>query len=175
MRIDGMISATDMYPCIIGEGTFHELLMVNEMTKALHNPEQALFSIEFQSGGSPDFSNMQSSFYDLHTRLCLSSGMRAINHYLFFGGENDPVLSPVKRHDWGPPVRPDGTLRRHYFRYGKLSKVLDCYGTALVLAQPETVTTIGFVLDYYMTEVNNQSTRHKPRSSLTSAMSSILI
>jgi beta-galactosidase len=159
MRIDGMISATDVYPILIGEGNFHQLLMVNEATKALHNKRQALFSIEFQSGGVDDFSNGQSSFFDLHTRLCLSSGMRAINHYLFFSGENDPILSPTKRHDWGHPVRTDGTLRRHYYRYPKLAKVLNSYGTDLTIARPQTVATVGFLLDYFMTEVNNEYTR----------------
>jgi beta-galactosidase len=126
--MDGMISATDVYPIFIGEGNFHQLLLVNEMTKALQNRQQALFSIEFQAGGNNDFGGGQASLYDLHTRLCLSSGMRAINHYLFCNGENDPVLSPVRRHDWGHPIRKDGTLRRHYFRYPKLSRVLDSYG-----------------------------------------------
>jgi beta-galactosidase len=113
MEMDGMISATDVYPIFIGEGNFHQLLLVNEATKAVHNKDQALFSVEFQAGGNNDFSNGQSSFYDLHTRLCISTGMRAINHYLFFDGENDPILSPVKRHDWGHPVRKDGSLRQH--------------------------------------------------------------
>src|SRR5690606_16879437 len=35
MEIDGMVSATDVYPLHIGEGNFHQLVMVNEMTKAL--------------------------------------------------------------------------------------------------------------------------------------------
>lgn len=159
MRLPGMLSATDVYPGIIGEGNFHELIMVNEMTKVLDEPEQPLFSMEFQCGGNDDHSNMQSSFYDLHTRLCISNGMRGINHYLFTGGENDPVLSPTKRHDWGPPIRKDGTVRRHYHRYPKLSRVLNSYGTDLVLAEPQTVTTIGFLLDQYMTEVNNPISR----------------
>jgi beta-galactosidase len=159
MEIDGMISATDVYPLFIGEGNYHQLLLVNEMTKALQNPQQALFSIEFQSGGNQDFSGVQSSLYDLHSRLCISCGMRAINHYLFFAGENDPILSPVKRHDWGPPIRNDGTPRRHYARYGKLSQVLAAYGTDLVVSQPKTVTTIGFLLDDFMTEFNNDFTR----------------
>ncbi len=159
MEIDGMVSATDVYPRHIDEGNFHQLLMVNEMTKALHNPAQPLFSIEFQSGGNQDFSGVQSSFYDLHSRLCISCGMRAINHYLFFAGENDPILSPVKRHDWGPPVRKDGTVRRHYARYGRLSRALKAYGEALVRARPDTVTTIGFQLDDFMTEVHNLLTR----------------
>lgn len=159
MEMDGMISATDVYPLFIGEGNFHQLLLVNEMTKALQNPQQALFSIEFQAGGSQDFSGAQTSLYDLHSRLCISCGMRAINHYLFFDGENDPVLSPVKRHNWGHPVRKDGTLRRHYFRYAELSRVLAVYGTDLVRSRPKTVTTIGFLLDDYMTEVNNAITR----------------
>jgi beta-galactosidase len=163
MEMDGMISATDVYPMHIGAGNYHQLLFVNETTKALHNKDQALFSIEFQAGGNNDFSNGQSSFYDLHTRLCISTGMRAINHYLFFDGENDPVLSPVKRHNWGHPVRKDGTVRQHYHRYPKLSAVLNAYGSDLVLAQPHTVTTIGFLLDNFMTEVNNAATQDTTR------------
>jgi beta-galactosidase len=159
MAIDGMISATDVYPLAIGEGNFHQLVLVNEMTKALHNSQQALFSIEFQAGGNQDFGGAQSSLYDLHSRLCISCGMRAINHYLFFDGENDPILSPTKRHDWGHPVRKDGTLRRHYARYPKLSRVLAAYGADLILSRPKTVATIGFMIDVYMTEVNNTFTR----------------
>lgn len=159
MEIEGMVSATDVYPIFIGEGNFHQLLLVNEMTKALHNPAQALFSIEFQAGGNNDFGTGQTSLYDLHSRLCISTGMRAINHYLFFDGENDPLLSPVKRHDWGHPVRKDGTLRRHYHRYPRLSQVLAVYGEDLIRARPYTTTTIGFLLDHFMTEVNNPFTQ----------------
>ncbi len=159
MAMDGMVSATDVYPITIGEGNFHQLLFVNETTKALQNKEQALFSAEFQAGGNPDFGNGQSSFYDLHTRLCISSGMRAINHYLFCDGENDPILSPTKRHDWGHPVRKDGTVRKHYHRYPKLSAVLHSYGQDLVRSRPQTTTTIGFFLDHFMTEVNNAFTK----------------
>lgn len=159
MAMDGMISATDVYPIHIDEGNFHQLVMVNEMTKALQNPQQALFSIEFQAGGNQDFGGAQSSLYDLHSRLCISCGMRAINHYLFFDGENDPVLSPTKRHNWGHPVRKDGTLRRHYARYPELSQVISAYGDDLVCSRPKTVTTIGFQLDDYMTEVNNNFSR----------------
>ena len=163
MRMEGIISATDVYPGIIGEGTYHQLVLVNEITKALQNPQQPLFSIEFQAGGNQDHSNGQSSFNDLHSRLCISTGMRAINHYLFCDGENNPVLSPVKRHDWGHPVRKDGTLRRHYHRYPQLSNVLHSYGADLVLARPRTVTSIGFILDYFMTEVSNSFTREATR------------
>jgi len=159
MGIAGMVSATDVYPGHIDEGNFHQLLLVNEMTKALHNPEQPLFSVEFQAGGNQDFGGRQSSLYDLHSRLCISSGMRAINHYLFFDGENDPILSPIKRHDWGHPVRKDGSLRRHYQRYPRLSKMLAAYGSDLIRSRPQTVTTVGFLLDYFMTEVNNAFTK----------------
>jgi len=159
MRLDGMLSATDVYPLFIGEGNFHQLLMVNEMTRALQNPQQPLFSIEFQAGGNNDFGGGQSSLYDLHTRLCLSAGMRAFNHYLFCDGENDPLLSPIRRHDWGHPARKDGSLRQHYHRYPKLSRVLEAYGADLTLAQPQYSTTIGFLLDHFMTEVNTPATQ----------------
>lgn len=159
LTLDGMLSATDIYPGSIGEGNIHQLLLVNEMTKAVQNPQQPLFSIEFQAGGNQDFSGAQSSLYDLHSRLSISCGMRAINHYLFFDGENDPVLSPIKRHDWGHPVRKDGSLRRHYARYPKLSRVLAAYGADLVLARPRPVATVGFLLDHFMTEVHNAFVR----------------
>ncbi|MEW6504783.1 MAG: beta-galactosidase [Chloroflexota bacterium] len=155
MESPGFISATDVYPLFIGEGNFHQLLLVNEMTAALQNPAQPLFSIEFQAGGNPDFGNGQTSFYDLHTRLCLSCGMRGINHYLFFDGENDPLLSPVRRHDWGHPVRKDGSLRRHYHRYPHLSRVLAAYGDDLLLSHPHRVTRVGFRLDDFMSEVHH--------------------
>jgi beta-galactosidase len=159
MRIEGMLSATDVYPLFIGEGNFHQLLLVNAMTAALHDPRQPLFSIEFQAGGNQDFGGAQASLYDLHSRLCISCGMRAINHYLFFDGENHPALSPVRRHDWGHPVRKDGTTRRHYARYPRLSRTLAAYGRALVEARPKTVAAIGFLLDYFATEVNNAFTQ----------------
>lgn len=159
MQMDGMISATDVYPLFIGEGNYHQILLINAMTQALQNAHQPLFSIEFQSGGNQDFGGAQSSLYDLHTRLSISCGMRGINHYLFFDGENDPIISPTKRHNWGQPIRKDGTPRRHYARYGKLSRVVNAYGQALVQARPKTVTTIGFQLDTFMTEVNNPFTR----------------
>lgn len=159
IELPGMLSATDVYPLTIGEGTFHQLLFVNATTAALQNRDQPLFSIEFQSGGCQDFSNSQTSMYDLHSRLCLSSGMRAINHYLFTAGENDPVLSPVRRHDWGPPIRNDGSVRHHYWRYVRLSQTLNAYGEALVCAQPQTVTTLGFLLDDYMTEVGSAASK----------------
>ncbi|MCA9970917.1 MAG: beta-galactosidase [Anaerolineales bacterium] len=163
MEMDGMVSATDVYPLHIGEGNFHQLLFVNETTKALQNPAQALFSVEFQSGGNQDFSGSQASMYDLHTRLCISAGMRAINHYSFFAGTNDPVLSPVQRHDWGPPVRNDGTPRTHFHRYARLSAVLHAYGTALTRSRPFTTTTLGFQLDNFMTEVNSAATQDATR------------
>ncbi|MBN8590491.1 MAG: beta-galactosidase [Anaerolineae bacterium] len=159
MAMEGMVSATDVYPIFIGEGNFHQLILVNEMTRALHHPQQPLFSVEFQAGGNQDFGGAQSSLYDLHSRLCISCGMRAINHYLFFDGENDPILSPARRHDWGHPVRKDGTLRRHYARYPRLSKTLSAYGEALIQSRTRRVTTIGFTIDSYMTEVNNTYTR----------------
>jgi beta-galactosidase len=163
LRLEGVVSATDVYPGIIGEGNFHQLMLVNAMTKALQRPEQPLFSVEFQSGGVGDFDNGQASLFDLHTRLCLGGGMRAINHYLFCDGENDPLLSPVRRHDWGHPVRVDGSLRRHYHRYPKLARVLAAYGRALVEARPERGVALGFVLDYFMTEVGHAATEARTR------------
>ncbi|MFC1465149.1 MAG: beta-galactosidase [Candidatus Brachytrichaceae bacterium NZ_4S206] len=159
MRIEGMVSATDVYPLHISEGNIHHILLVNAMTTALQNWDQPLFSIEFQAGGNQDFSGAQASLYDLHSRLSIACGIRAINHYLFADGENPPEISPVRRHDWGHPIRKDGTTRRHFARYPRLSRTLAAYGQALIRSRPRTVTTIGFTLDHFMTEVNNALTQ----------------
>ena len=161
MRIPGMISATDVYPGHIDDGDFHQLLLLNEMVKTLQNPEQPLFSIEFQAGGNLDFGGTQTSLYDLHSRLSVSVGMRAINHYLFFDGENDPLLSPIRRHDWGHPVRVSGGLRRHFSRYAQLSSALKSYGESLIISKLKTITTIGFQLNNFMTEVNTDATQEE--------------
>ena len=163
LRLPDVLSATDVYPMTIGEGNLHHLLLVNAMTAALQNPAQPLLSLEFQAGGADDFSNSQTSFYDLHTRLSVAVGLRGINHYLFFDGENHPLLSPVKRHNWGHPVRLDGSLRRHYRRYPQLSATLAAYGEALLRSRLDTVATVGFHLDDFMTEVNHAATAEATR------------
>ncbi len=159
MNIEGMMSATDVYPIRLDEGNFHQIQLINAMTSALHNPQQPLFSIEFQAGGNSDFSGAQSSMTDLHTRLCLFNGMKAFNHYLFMDGENDPQLSPVKRHDWGHPIRKDGTLRSHFHRYPKLNSTIHTLGQTLIEGKTTPITSVGFLVDDYLTEVHTPLTQ----------------
>jgi beta-galactosidase len=159
MGIEGMMSATDVYPLRLDEGNFHQIQLLNAMTSALQNPHQPLFSIEFQAGGNGDFSGAQSSMTDLHTRLCLFNGMKAFNHYLFMDGENDPQLSPVKRHDWGHPIRKDGTLRSHFHRYPKLNSTIHTLGKTLIEGKTTPITSVGFLIDDYLTEVHTPLTQ----------------
>lgn len=161
MGIEGMMSATDVYPLRLDEGNFHQIQLINAMTSALQNPQQPLFSIEFQAGGNGDFSGAQSSMTDLHTRLSVFNGMKAFNHYLFMDGENHPQLSPQKRHDWGHPIRNDGTLRAHFHRYPKLNATLLAYGSLVTQGQFTPVTTIGFLIDDYLTEVHTPLTQRQ--------------
>lgn len=161
MGIPGMMSATDVYPLRLDEGNFHQIQLVNAMTSALQNPKQPLFSIEFQAGGNGDFSGAQSSMTDLHTRLSLFNGMKAFNHYLFMDGENHPQLSPTKRHDWGHPIRKDGTLRSHFHRYPQLNATIHAYGSLLREGKVTPQTTLGFSIDDYMTEVHTPLTQRE--------------
>ena len=161
MGINGMMSATDVYPLRLDEGNFHQIQLINAMTSALQNPQQPLFSIEFQAGGNGDFSGAQSSLTDLHTRLSLFNGMKAFNHYLFMDGENHPQLSPQKRHDWGHPIRNDGTVRAHFHRYPKLNATLKAYGPLVSHGQVTPMTTIGFLIDDYLTEVHTPLTQRQ--------------
>lgn len=161
MGIEGMMSATDVYPLRLDEGNFHQIQLINAMTTAFQNPHQPLFSIEFQAGGNGDFSGAQSSMTDLHTRLSVFNGMKAVNHYLFMDGENHPQLSPNKRHDWGHPIRNDGSLRSHFHRYPKLNATLKAIQPLLESATIIPQTAIGFEIDDYLVEVHSPLTQRE--------------
>lgn len=159
MQIKGMMSATDVYPLRLDEGNAHQIELINALMLAVQNPDQPLFSIEFQAGGNTDFSGSQSSMTDLHTRLSLFHQMKAFNHYLFMDGENHPSLSPHIRHDWGHPVRKDGSVRSHFHRYGQLNAAIQAYGHVLVNGKVRPLTTVGFLIDDYMSDVHSPLTQ----------------
>jgi len=48
MRIPGMLSATDVYPGHIDDGNFHQLLLLNEMVKALQTQSSRCFQSNFK-------------------------------------------------------------------------------------------------------------------------------
>jgi len=52
-------------------------------------------------------------------------------------------------------------VRRHFARYAQLSATLKSYGESLIRSKPQTVTTVGFQLDNFMTEVNTAVTQEE--------------
>ena len=97
--------------------------MGNAFLAAVHDADQPLTSLEFEAGtgdyGEDLSRQVPPSALAPKTRLCVAQGNRLVNYYLFAGGHNPPLSSPVgdgnyriaftgERHGFAAPVDPEG-------------------------------------------------------------------
>ncbi|MGW3873831.1 hypothetical protein ACWD95_31760 [Streptomyces sp. NPDC005069] len=122
-------SGSDHY---LGELTVEnvpDLYVINAFMAAVHDADQPLTSLEFESGtgdyGEDMSRQVTPEAMDLKTRLCVAQGNRLINYYLFSGGHNPPLDAPAgdgndriaftgERHGFAAPVDPEGGLSEGY-------------------------------------------------------------
>ncbi|CAM3816218.1 beta-galactosidase [Alicyclobacillus pomorum] len=154
--VDDVVLAGDFYPGKIGYDNFHDLLLSSALTEAVGNPEQPLFSAEFQSGRLADRPRVYPSDVDLITRLCVASGMNALNYYMYCGGDNVEGIGLFgRRHEWQAPIASNGDLRPSYGVTRHLGELFNTFGEMLCESPKVADTYIGFYPPYYATEVVN--------------------
>jgi beta-galactosidase len=159
VKIKDIILAGDYYIRNITYDNFHDIIIDNAFTKAIQNPDQPLFSAEFQSGGLMDRPRLQPSDIELSTRVTVASGMNAINYYMFVSGENYEDMGLFgRRHEWQAPLNAEGEERPHYAKIKYMGEVLNTFKTELLKTKKAVDTYIGFYPDYYMTEYKNDLT-----------------
>ncbi|QAV32633.1 beta-galactosidase [Fervidobacterium changbaicum] len=148
-----VILSGDYYIGNIVHENFSDLAIANAIMLSVQNPEQPLFSAEFQSGFQMDKPKLLPSTIDLTSRLCIGNGMNGINYYLFVGGDNpsDSALMGTY-HDWQAPISRDGELRRSYYVIKDLISSIRSIEEELVNSKPVFDTYFGFIPDYYSTE-----------------------
>jgi beta-galactosidase len=152
-HVDDVVLAGDFYPGKIGYDNFHDLLLSSALTDAIGKPEQPLFSAEFQSGRLADRPRVYPSDVDLITRLCVASGMNALNYYMYCGGDNVEGIGLFgRRHEWQAPIASNGTLRPSYQVTRHLGELFKTFGEALCESPKVVDTYIGFYTPYYATE-----------------------
>lgn len=159
--VDDVVLAGDFYPGQIGYDNFHDLLISSAFTDAIGQAEQPLFSAEFQSGRLSDRPRVHPSDVDLITRLCVASGMNALNYYMYCGGDNVLGIGLFgRRHEWQAPIASNGDLRPSYEVTSHLGSVFATFGEALCDAPKVVDTHVGFYTPYYATETvsGNDST-----------------
>jgi beta-galactosidase len=127
--------------------------MADALTASLQNPDQPLFSAEFQGGFQTEHPILQPTSIDLNSRLCIADGMNGINYYMFVGGYNwhDSGLFG-KNHDWQAPIDFKGNLRPSYHAIKALGKSINALGVNFLESKQASDVTIGFDPDNYMTE-----------------------
>ncbi len=156
-EVDNVVLAGDFYPGKIGYDNFHDLLLSSALTDALGQPQQPLFSAEFQSGRLSDRPRVSPSDVDLITRLCVASGMNALNYYMYCGGDNVEGIGLFgRRHEWQAPIASNGDLRPSYAVTSHLGQLFRTFADTLCEAPKLVDTYIGFYTPYYATEVVNR-------------------
>lgn len=160
MAIPGAIMAGDYYIGNLVMDNYTDVIMADALTRSVQNPDQPLFSAEFQGGFQVDVPILQPTSIDLNARLCIADGMNGINYYMFVGGTNWHRSGLFgSNHDWQAPISRDGALRPSYHAIARLGKTLKALGTSLVRSTLQTDVTIGWDPDVYMTEYWVKATR----------------
>lgn len=156
--VDDVVVAGDFYPGKIGYDNFHDLLLSCAFTDALGKPSQPLFSAEFQSGRLSDRPRISPSDVDLITRICVASGMNALNYYMYCGGDNVEGIGLFgRRHEWQAPIASNGDFRLSYAVTSHLGQLYHTFGDLLCDSPKLVDTYIGLYTPYYATETVNRT------------------
>lgn len=164
----GYLSGSDIYFGDLTMDTFQDLYLINGFMDAVHNPDQALTSAEFNCGDG-NFGNTHGGRYDpsavdLKTRMCVAQGNRMLNYYLFAGGYNyrleqkphdgnDRIAHTGERHGFAAPISPEGELNYTYPRMARVIKTMMAVADKLaVMKEEHDRVAFAFIPDYYMTE-----------------------
>ncbi|GAA4988014.1 beta-galactosidase [Actinopolymorpha pittospori] len=166
--VPGMLSGSDHYFGDLTTRNAADLYLMNAFMDAVHDADQPLTSVEFEAGDG-DYARDQATRYDpsavdLKTRLCVAQGNRLLNYYLFAGGINPRLDTPVgdgndriaftgERHGTGAPVGALGELGLTYSRTAAVMHAVRAVGGKLATMDEEhDDLAMGFVPDYFMTE-----------------------
>lgn len=162
------ISGSDIYLGDLTSATVHDLYLVNAFMDAVHDADQPLTSVEFQAGCgnySGDFEpRLDAASVDLKTRMCVAQGVRLFNYYLFAGGINPRLDTPVgdgndrigfvgERHGFSAPIDPEGETGATYDDAAQAIAPVMALADQLAVGREEhDDVTLGFLPDYFMTE-----------------------
>ncbi len=178
--IPGMIGGSDHYVGDMSMSTTTDLYVINAFLAAVNDADQPVTSLEFEAG-SGDYGGGLDMQYDpstveLKTRLFVAQGNRIINYYLFTGGINPPLETPVgdgndrisftgERHGTAAPVGPEGQRGLTYGPTARAVAAVRANEPWLARMHEEhDDLTLGFLPDAYLTEY------HHPDSAVMSSV-----
>lgn len=164
----GYLAGSDHYIGDLTTRNFQDLYLINAFMDSVNRPEQPLTSVEFEAGsgdyGGSYGGRLHPAAVDFKTRMCVAQGNRLLNYYLFTGGINYLLDTPVhdgndrisftgERHGTAAPVNPEGVLSYTYPRMARVIKTLLAAAEPLATMHEEhDPVALAFIPDYYMTE-----------------------
>ncbi|HEY6739334.1 MAG TPA: beta-galactosidase, partial [Actinopolymorphaceae bacterium] len=173
--VPGMVGGSDHYLGDLTTRNAIDLYLINAFLDAVNDDDQPLTSIEFEAGDGDygqDLTHVHDpSTIDLKTRLCIAQGNRLVNYYLFTGGVNPPLDTPVgdgndriaftgERHGTGAPVGPEGQYGLTYARTADVVRAtLAIERTLATMTEEHDPLRMAYVPDYFMTESVYPSSR----------------
>ena len=184
-QAEGFWGSSDHYLGELTRGNVQDLYFLNAFMASVNRPEQPLSSVEFEAGtgdyGENGAVRQSGAATDFKARLSVMQGNRLLNHYLLAGGRN-PMLDHPKsdgngrlgttgeRHGFAAPIDPEGRLDPIYFALKDTNQTLNAVGHMLAGMQEEhDRVAIGFVPDYYSTDVKPSGPMRDLASKLESA------
>ena len=170
---DRITSGSDHYLHDLTVENVADLYTMNAFMAAVHDEEQPLTSLEFEAGSGDHGEDLSTLLppeaVELKTRLCAAQGNRLMSYYLFTGGSNPPLPTPVgdgndriaftgERHGFAAPIDPEGRENPTYATTRRVVTALR--GMAPLLAdmdEEDDGLALGFVPDHYLTEYAHPS------------------
>jgi len=162
-----------------------DLYFLNAFLACMSRPEQPLSSVEFEAGtgdyGENGAVRYSGAATDFKARLSIIQGNRLLNHYLLAGGHNPMLEKPKQdgnsrlgttggRHGFAAPIDPEGRLDPTYFALKATNESLRSMADFLAdMEEEHDDVALGFVPDYYSTDVKPAGPMRELESQLESA------
>ncbi len=185
-QASGYLPSSDQYLGELTRDNICDEYLLNAFTSCVCRPEQPISSIEFQAGtgdyGGDGSNRLTGAAADFKVRLSIAQGNRMISHYTFAAGINPPLEVPVLggngrigtggvEHDpTSAPIRVGGGLDPIYFTTRETNRTMLAVGHLLADMDAEhDEVHLGFVPDYYTTDVKHAGPMKKLADDLEAA------
>lgn len=151
-----IILAVDHIPESVSYKNFHDVILVQRMTKAIQGENAPLFVAQMQAGTREHDIVIYPDELELFYKSALAYGACEINFYMFSQGRNPKSKSAVgPTFYWQTPLDYEGREGPLYPIIRRLGKFTSSFGNLLVGAKPDSDVALLFYRPYYYTELTH--------------------
>lgn len=147
------IAALDHIPENLSYRNFHDVAVVQQMTRAIQSGKGPLFVAEMQAGSKDHNIITYADELELFYKASLAYGAAGINFYMFSQGKNPKNKSAIgPTFYWQTPLDYDAKEQPLYPVIKRFGKLAGSFGTMISKAKPDSKVAVLFYKPYYYTE-----------------------